>query len=57
MLYVRCKDCDHEFPTGISVGFAGRPVLGMHEYTCPECELTTTYEGQDYHEQEPEQPS
>lgn len=52
MLYVACKTCEHEFPTGISVGFAGRPVLGMHEYTCPECGADHAYEGEDYFEQE-----
>lgn len=52
MLYVRCKECDYEFPTGISVGFAGRPVLGLHEYTCPECGTSEGYQGEDYFEKE-----
>jgi RNase P subunit RPR2 len=52
MLYVTCKGCGEEFATGISVGFAGRPVLGAHTYTCPECGHEATYEGEDYHEQQ-----
>lgn len=48
MLYVACKNCGHEFPTGISVGFAGRPVLGGHEYRCPSCGVEAEYEGDDY---------
>lgn len=54
MLYVECKGCGEEFPTGISVGFAGRPVLGAHEYTCPECGHEDTYQGEDYFEKEEE---
>lgn len=54
MLFVECKECGSEFPTGISVGFAGRPVLGMHEYTCPDCGHTDAYEGEDYFEKEQE---
>lgn len=50
MLYVGCKKCGHEFPTGISVGFAGRPVLGGHTYRCPSCGHSDEYEGDDYHE-------
>lgn len=50
MLYVECKECGSQFPTGISVGFAGRPVLGAHEYTCPECGHADTYQGEDYYE-------
>lgn len=54
MLYVECKECETDFPTGISVGFAGRPVLGVHTYTCPECGHEASYEGEDYFEKEPE---
>jgi DNA-directed RNA polymerase subunit RPC12/RpoP len=50
MLYVTCKECGEEVKTGISVGFAGRPVLGAHEYECSQCGHTATYEGDDYHE-------
>jgi hypothetical protein len=50
MLYVGCKQCAREFATGISVGFAGRPVLGAHQYTCPLCGHQAEYEGDDYHE-------
>ncbi|MDX1612192.1 MAG: hypothetical protein R3185_07465 [Candidatus Thermoplasmatota archaeon] len=53
MLYVRCKECDHELPTGISVGFAGRPVLGDHTYTCPACGTEAHYQGDDYYEPSP----
>lgn len=51
MLYVRCKACDEEFRTGISIGFAGRPVLGVHSYTCPECGHEAEYQGDDYFEE------
>lgn len=53
MLYVTCKGCEADFATGISVGFAGRPVLGDHNYECPKCGHEATYRGEDYHQKEP----
>jgi hypothetical protein len=49
MLFVTCKKCGEEIPTGIGIGFGGRPVLGPHSYECPSCSSLEEYHGEDYH--------
>jgi len=49
MLYVTCRHCGEEIPTGISIGFTGRPVLGLHTYECSACGQRGEYHGEDYH--------
>ena len=49
-LYVKCKICGFEFPTGIAMdqkGFAASSLIGNY-HACPRCGATSQYNKEDY---------